>query len=99
MTRDDILRIAKEAGVWVAGQKPYQTQLERFADRILEHLRWDGIHTCHAECQRPACVAVREAVQAEREACAQLVDNYALQYDEPVWAIKLTEAIRTRGEK
>jgi hypothetical protein len=95
MTRDDILRIAKEAGVWVAGQKPYQTQLERFADRILEHLRWDGIHTCNDECQRPACVAVK----AEREACAQLVDNYALQYDEPVWAIKLTEAIRARSEK
>jgi hypothetical protein len=36
MTRDDILRIAKEADVWVAGQRPYQTQLERFADLILE---------------------------------------------------------------
>jgi len=36
---------------------------------------------------------------AEREACAQLVENYALQYAEPVWALKLTEAIRERGEK
>jgi hypothetical protein len=27
----------------------------------------DDIHTCHAECQRPICVAVREAVAAERE--------------------------------
>jgi hypothetical protein len=34
---------------------------------------------------------------AEREACAKLVENYALQYDEPVWALKLTEAIRARG--
>ena len=71
MTQDDILRIAKEAGVWVAGQKPYQTQLGRFADRILEHLAYDGIHTCHAECQRPACG--REAVQAERERCIREV--------------------------
>jgi len=27
----------------------------------------DDIHTCHPECQRPICVAVREAVAAERE--------------------------------
>jgi len=39
---------------------------------------------------------VKKAVEAEREACAQLVENYALQYDEPVWALKLTEAIRAR---
>ena len=36
---------------------------------------------------------------AEREACVQLVENYALQYDEPVWALKLTAAIQSRGEK
>jgi len=69
MTKDDILRIAKEADVWVAGQQPYQTQLERFADRILEHLAYDGTHTCNA--QRPACG--RAAVQAERERCIREV--------------------------
>lgn len=31
MTQDDIIRMAKEADVWVAGQEPYQTQLNRFA--------------------------------------------------------------------
>ena len=31
MTRDDIIRMAREADVWVVGQEPYQTQLERFA--------------------------------------------------------------------
>jgi hypothetical protein len=35
----------------------------------------DDIHTCHPECQRPICVAVREAVAAEREACAQIAHN------------------------
>jgi hypothetical protein len=75
------------------------SDLERFAALIEQHLSYDGIHTCHAECQRPACVAVREAVKAEREACAQLIENYALQYDEPVWALKLTAAIQSRGEK
>jgi hypothetical protein len=31
----------------------------------------DDIHTCHHECQRPICVAVREAVAAEREKVAE----------------------------
>ena len=35
----------------------------------------DDIHTCHAECDRPICKAVREAVEAEREACALVVEQ------------------------
>ena len=31
----------------------------------------DDIHTCHNECQRPICVAVREAIAAEREKVAE----------------------------
>ena len=38
----------------------------------------DNIHTCHSECQRPVCVAVREAVAAEREACAKVVEQAGL---------------------
>jgi hypothetical protein len=97
--------MAREAGLLRGGDgwtEPHRwgiTELERFANLIEQHLSYDGIHTCHAECQRPACVAVREAVKAEREACAQLIENYALQYDEPVWALKLTAAIQSRGEK
>jgi hypothetical protein len=41
----------------------------RFAESVAaaerKRMEYDGIHTCHAECQRPACVAVREAVQRE----------------------------------
>jgi hypothetical protein len=106
MTRDDILRIAKEAGVWVAGQKPYQTQLERFADLILDHLAYEGIHTCHAECQRPACVAIRKRVEAEREACAQLalqgtgeaVQTRTLEILQAERQ-RIAASIRARGEK
>ncbi len=90
MTKDDILRIAKEAGVWVAGQRPYQTQLERFADLILEHLHHETIHVCHDAC-------VREAVQAEREACAQVVEQYTGAWDDQGYA--LAQSIRNRGEK
>ena len=35
---------------------------------------------------------------AEREACAVMLENYALQYAEPVWALKITEAIRARSQ-
>jgi hypothetical protein len=35
----------------------------------------DDIHTCHSECQRPICVAVREAVAAERKAILETVDE------------------------
>lgn len=37
----------------------------------------NGIHTCHNKCQRSACVAIREAVAAEREACAKVLDRMA----------------------
>lgn len=35
---------------------------------------------------------------AEREACAMTVENYALQYSEPVWALKIVNAIRARSQ-
>jgi len=31
----------------------------------------DDIHSCSPFCDRPMCVAVREAVQAERKACVK----------------------------
>ena len=96
MNRDDIIRMAREAGFfcdadWITYGLP---GFERFAALIEKHLSYDGIHTCHAECQRPACVAVREAVKAEREACAELCLE-----TEPFYGVMFAEAIRARGEK
>lgn len=34
MTKEEIIRLAKEADVWVAGQEPYKAQLERFAGLV-----------------------------------------------------------------
>jgi hypothetical protein len=72
-------------------------EIERFANLIEQYLSYDGIHTCHAECQRPACVAVREAVKAEREACAQLCESYEnnMGMGQPQ---QCANAIRARGE-
>ena len=50
------------------------------------------VHSCSHLCTRPMCVAVREAVQAEREAILDLVDGYAKNNTD------LAEAIRARSK-
>lgn len=58
----------------------------------------DDIHTCHSECQRPICVAVREAVAAEREACAKVCEEW-LHGDWHNQGVVAAMMIRARGEK
>jgi hypothetical protein len=52
--------------------------LERFATLVRadqdEKYKWD-IHSCGPTCTKAACVAMREAVLAEREACADVVES------------------------
>jgi hypothetical protein len=113
MNRDDIIAMAREAEGIQFNYRPSEEFVyfaERFAALIKQHLSYDSIHTCHAECQRPACVAVREAVKAEREACAQLCDEYvvpvSIEGAHPDYLIgkqmafqQAAQAIRARGEK
>ncbi len=103
MNRNDIIRMAREAGLLRSGDgwtEPHRwgiTEIERFAALIEQHLYYDGIHTCHDECQRPSCVAIREEVKAEREACAQLCESYG-----PARVLSgedCAAAIRTKGQK
>ena len=104
MNRDDIIRMAREAGLLGTGKSASKhiNEVEeeitddcvRFANLIEQHLSYDSIHTCHAECQRPACAATRRAVEAEREACAEMVAGMNVQHPKHIAA-----AIRARGEK
>ena len=55
----------------------------------------DDIHSCHADCQNPICVRVREAVAAEREACAKVCEDTALLPD--AGPLYCAAAIRARG--
>lgn len=41
---------------------------------------------------------IDEAVKAEREACAKIVENEAWQYTSPVWAVEIVNDIRARGQ-
>ena len=80
MNQDDIIRMAREAGAkfdphWGIAYNVGTATFERFAALIEQHLSYDGIHTCHAECQRPACVAMRKAVKAERDRCILILER------------------------
>ena len=120
MNREDIIRMAREAGFnveqgFLLRVTGIDEDLERFAALVAEHLRYDGIHSCHPECTRPACVVVREAVAAEREACAQvcerplLIEGEEFDCNKPMQEIirqgadagirAAVAAIRARGEK
>ena len=97
MTRDDITRMAREAGF--VGFDGDNGSLRRFAALVAaaerEKFEVNSIHTCHSECQRPACVAVREAVAAEREACARVAESYEPRCEVCPSGVSL--AIRERG--
>ena len=85
MNRDDIIRMAQEAG-WTGPEEnvTYVAMLERFAKLIAaaerEKWKWEELHTCHPHCDRPACVAVRRAREDEREACAVACDKLGDEY-------------------
>ena len=68
--------------------------LKRFAELVRtderEKYKWD-VHSCGPNCTKVACVAMREAVEAEREACAQLCE------DQWQTAHDIQDAIRARG--
>lgn len=87
MNRDDIIRMAREA--WLCDEDGRDSDsivitsyLEHFAALVAaaerEGMAINSIHSCHSECQRPICVLVREAVAAEREACAKVVEQAGL---------------------
>ena len=78
MTRDEVIRMALEVGGIDKPEpdSPGVVFLERFAAMVAEaegDKHNTGTHTCSDRCQRYACVAVREAVAAERERAQQIV--------------------------
>ena len=86
MTRDDIIRMAREAGLWPAVTDVFPKELERFAALVAAAEREATLEknnlTWVANCQH--------LVAAERKACAKMV----MPLDE-----SLADAIRARGNK
>ena len=95
MDRDTIIRLARQAGWQYADGDTGYDPLWRFAALIHDHLTYSSIHTCHPGCTKPACVAMREAVLAEREACAKVCEEFC---DDP-YAALTAERIRRRHQE
>ncbi len=98
MTRDDIIRLAKnEYGIYAFTAESLAHFAALVAATERERMDLNAIHTCHAECQNPFCVRVREAVAHEREQCALIAESYEPRCD--TCPSGVTNAIRARGEQ
>ena len=91
---------ADERNSWPAEMEAMERQVNILTDALAqerERLKLD-VHSCGPTCNRYACVAVREAVQIEREACANLVFHSppSDEYESPLGAVY--NAIRARGQ-
>ena len=98
MNRDEILTLAREAGVMPLDHF-YVTDvfLQRFVHLVEQRLIRDGYRKC-ASGQRTTqfCGLLDAAVKAEREECAKLCDHVpGLSID---GAKRVAAAIRARGE-
>ena len=100
MTDDEIIKLALQ------GQQSTRERIRWANAMVRREMQRDGVHTCHDDCQRPVCVAVREAIIAEREACARVCDEkveaeYAtgkVDHNEMGWTQACAIAIRARGQ-
>jgi hypothetical protein len=107
MTRDDIIRMAQDAGLYSGTPRTPSTgrmiekRLERFAALVAaaerEKHRYD-IHSCGPTCERYACIATREAVKAEREACAKIVQSFDPYSRWSTLCNHIADIIRARGQ-
>ena len=80
----------------------YMPEIHRLVELVRaderEKYKWD-VHSCGPTCKRYACVAMREAVEAEREACALLIEENAQECSGPMGLVLQAnaDAIRNRS--
>jgi hypothetical protein len=101
MTRDDIIRMAREAGFYDGEIGRAEDAFERFAALVAEEVRGQTIESE----QRGWLHAIDKLVAAEREACAKVLDEMADQMAadmEPstaiAWVRNRAAHIRARGK-
>ena len=114
MTRDDIIRMARESG-FAKGTEPHSVvvrhsngswvgvyaELNVFAYKVIEHfLDTTGQYVTN-DASREA--AIQAAVEAEREACAEIAASTVCDEHLPtgikIYGTRAARAIRARGEK
>ena len=94
MTRDEIIRMAEEAGIVVSGDGVFALcELVAAAER--ERMVADGWRQCAAgQKTTQHCGLLERAVEAERERCAALCDAYGMPDGTNETALALAAAIR-----
>ena len=102
MTREDIIRMAREAGDDVDHTLPSDLDfLERFAHKVIEHFLATTGQYITNDASREA--AIQAAVEAEREACAEIAASTVCDEHLPtgikIYGTRAAKAIRARGEK
>ena len=98
MTRDDIIRNAEAELVNRLTSEAIRLYARAYDAGIAaerERMDLNAIHSCHAECQNPFCVRVREAVAHEREQGALIAESYEPRCD--TCPSGVSSAIRARG--
>ena len=106
MTREDVVRMARECDIHVSegntfADDCYISVLYRFANKVIEHfLATTGQYVTN-DASREA--AIQAAVEAEREACAEIAASTVCDEHLPtgikIYGTRAAKAIRARGEK
>ena len=96
-----VIEMAREAGmVVIDDQYSLLPFLERFAELVRadqdEKYKWD-VHSCGPTCTNAVCVAMREAVEAEREACAKVCETEWSNVAERIYGEECAAVIRARS--
>ena len=106
MTREDVARIARECSIGVSegntfADDCYISVLYRFANKVIEHFLATTEQYVTNDASREA--AIRAAVEAEREACAEIAASTVCDEHLPtgikIYGTRAAKAIRARGEK
>jgi CHASE3 domain sensor protein len=103
MTKEEIIRMAREANL-PSCHLTHPKALERFAALVADAKREQITKDAFDAAEKAIEVAfagakqrIKAAFDAEREACAKVVENYCGAWDDQGYA--LAAAIRARGEK
>ena len=103
MTREDVVRMARECGISVSegntfADDCYISVLYWFANKVIEHFLTTTGQYVTNDASREA--AIQAAVAVEREECAKVCENFNADHQDCNYYDKaMAAAIRTRGEK
>ena len=100
MTREDVIRMAGEAGFGANQRNTLLVKIERFADLVVKEMINDGWRQC-AKGQRTTqfCGMAEKAREEEREECAKIVDEWYHSLASEPEMLEIAQEIRARKSK